>query len=83
MPVQQDGCVAIKDALLTLIYNIGNAAGNFYYVDKDHLGNEQVYRQLDVPDPYAPPPPPSEEGSQSGSDSEEDTGEQTRKPPAP
>lgn len=83
MPAYWYGCIAIKDVLLTLIYNFGNAAGNFYYVDKDHLGNDQLYSQLDVPDPNAPLPPPSEEGSQSGSDSEEDTGEQTRKPPAP
>ena len=33
-----------------------NGAGNFYYVDKDHLGDGDLYLQLDVPDPNAPPP---------------------------
>lgn len=28
--------------------------GDFYYVDKDHLGDEELYNKLDVPDPEAP-----------------------------
>lgn len=41
-------------------------AGRLFYVDKDHFGNDELYKHLDQPDPNAPPVPAESGGNESG-----------------